>query len=446
MNLSTALERAVASVAQPYYKHKRRLERQSRPARDYSYLYRPPRITLEERLFDIFEQAYEFASDGGEFMPMTRQLYYVVRKMLQDSGCSDELSDGYHRTILEKYEIQVGKRLCYRKAVGHMIEPHSECPTCHSPQGCDLGTQSVDSYVVPENRFNKILYVEKMGFMQQLLATNVHNRFDIAIAAGAGFSPQAAKELFAKIERTIPVTIYCLHDADIAGCEIARSLGHKLVHEEYQITVVDLGLRPAEAIALGLPTEAVDISAEPSWALRRTLSKKELNWLLGEDVRHVRQWKKRRKILYRGNRVELNAFTPRQFIEWVERKLSACPGKVIPTGEVTNQEFVAVSTTHFELAAAQLVRQSVEAALGVSVTALESAALETLLCGYRTPTTLRDRMKKDLRGGKQHWSWRRYIAEAADGLATKRIEQTTENVLTMLAENLAGVGDRGSTK
>lgn len=214
MNLSEALERAVNSCAQPYYKHKRRLERESRPQRDFSYIDRPPRTTLEERLFELFDHGYEIASDQGAFVPMTRQLYYVMRRLLQESGCTDDLSDAYHRTVLEKYEIIIGKRLCYRKSVGDMIEPHSRCPTCGAIPGCNLGTQSVENYIVPHHRFNKILYVEKTGFMSQLLQANIHNKFDIAIAAGAGFSPQAAKELFAKIEKEIPVQIYVLHDTD----------------------------------------------------------------------------------------------------------------------------------------------------------------------------------------------------------------------------------------
>jgi hypothetical protein len=331
MNLSEALQKAVGSCAQPYYKHKRRLERESRLPRDYSYIYRPPRVTLEDQLFELFEEGYKVASGDGAIVPMTRQLYYVMRRLLQESGCTDDLSDAYHRTVLEKYEITIGKRLCYRKSVGDMIEPHSGCPTCGGPRGARLGTESVENYVVPKHRFNKILYVEKTGFMSQLLQVNIHNRFDIAIAAGAGFSPQAAKELFAKIEKEIPVKIYVLHDADISGLEIARTLGNKLIHEDYNITVEDLGLRPAEAIELDLPTESVDITSHPSLELRESISKQELKWLLGEDLRERREYyKKNRKVLYRGTRVELNAFTPSEFIAWVEEKLESLAGKVVP--------------------------------------------------------------------------------------------------------------------
>jgi hypothetical protein len=338
MNLNEALQKAVGSCVQPYYKHKRRLERESRPPRDYSYFYRPVRVTLEERLFRLFPEGYRLASDGGAFTPMVRQLYYVMRRLLQEDGCQEELSDQYHRSILEKYEIEVGQRLCYRKAVGNMVEPHSKCPTCGVPQGCNLGTQAVEHYVVPYHRFNKILYVEKTGFLQQLLAANIHEHFDVAIAAGAGFSPQAARELFARIEQEIPVTVYCLHDADIAGLEIARTLGKELVHENYKVTVEDIGLRPAEAMTLGLPSETVEITAEPSWELKRSVSPEELAWLLGKNITQLGRWKKSRRVRYVGNRVELNAFIPREFIAWVEKKFQTLEGKVVPDEEAIRKE------------------------------------------------------------------------------------------------------------
>jgi len=287
---------------------------------------------MRDWLFEVFPDAYEIASEQSTFTPMVRQLYYVARRLLQERGCERKITDATHRKILEEYEINIGHRLCYRKSVGELIEPHSQCPKCGLPQGCNLGTEAVGSYQVPAYRFNKILYVEKAGFMHQLLAENIHNKYDVAIAASAGFSPQAAKELFAKIEKEIPVEIYCLHDADIAGIEIYRTLGKKLIHENYNIKVIDFGLAPQEAIKLNLPSETVSITSEPSWELKQIVAKKELKWLLGKDMSFFPPtYKGKRKIRYIGNRVELNAFTPKEFIKWVEEKLEKLTiQKVVP--------------------------------------------------------------------------------------------------------------------
>jgi hypothetical protein len=398
VNLKDALQKAVGTCAQPHYKHKRRLERENRAPRDYSYFSRPLRITLEERLFALFPEGYRFASGDGAFMPMTRQLYYVMRRLLQQDGCTEALSDPYHRTVLEKYEVSIGRRLAYRKAVGNMVEPHSACPTCGRPQGCNLGTQAVEHYHVPQHRFNKILYVEKTGFLQQLLTANIHNRFDVALAAGAGFSPQAAKELFAKIERATPVTIYVLHDADIAGLEIARTLGNKLVHENYRITVQDLGLRPAEAMALDLPSESVEVTAEPSRELKDSVSPEEVAWLLGENIRHLQTWRKERRVLYQGTRVELNAFTPREFIAWVEEKLQALPGKVIPDDDTIREE----TDQQYQDALREQIMK----------TAWDSLDLETLLSSLPKGAPPQD-IREQLEQAPQK-SWQGVIQEAVE--------------------------------
>ena len=335
MNFANAMQKSIDSCAKPYYKHKKRIERENRVPRDYTYYARPYVKPLNRWLFEVFPEAYKIASENGTFTPMVRQLYYVVRRLLQEKGCKKELTDAYHRKILKEYEIREGHRISDRKAVGDLIEPHSECSLCGATSGCSLGTKGVRMYKVPKHKFNKILYVEKTGFMQQLLSEDIHNKYDIAIAAGAGFSPQAAKELFAKVEKQIPVEIYCLHDADISGIEIYRTIGKKLVHEDYNVEPIDFGLKPQEAIDLNLPSEKVQITSEPSWELKQIITEKELDWLTEEDVRDRGMWKKNRKIIYIGNRVELNAFTPGEFIKWVEEKLKSLDTqKVIPNGDI----------------------------------------------------------------------------------------------------------------
>ncbi len=335
MSLSKAMEKVLNTCCKPYYKHKKRIERENRPRRDYSF-YRVRAKTMKEWLWEVFPEAYKIASDNGSIIPMVRQLYYVVRRLLQEKGCELELTDAYHRSTLEEYEkYSVGHRLCYRKAVGNLIEPHSACPLCRVPSGCSLGTQSTEQYVVPSNCYNKVLYVEKAGFMQQLLSARIHEKYDIAIAAGAGFAVQAAKELFAKIEKkNISVKIYCLHDADISGVEIARTLNKKLLFENYQVTINDLGLKPKEAIELRLPSEKVSITSHPSYKIRKMVSKQELDWLLGEEALGG-MYRGQRRVISIGNRVELNAFTPSEFIKWVNKKLSDLEeGKVMPEQSV----------------------------------------------------------------------------------------------------------------
>lgn len=327
MSLSEAMQKGLDSVLKPYYRHKKRIERENRPVRDYTIYRRPYRKPLRDYLFEIFPEAYKIVSNNGSFRPMVRQMFYVVRRLLQETDCTIALNDSNHRTLLTEYEqSEIGHRICSRKSVGNLLEPHSACPLCGAEKGCSLGTVAADNYEVPQHRYNKVVYVEKAGFMQQLIAAEIHKKYDIAIAAGAGFAVHAAKELFAKIEKNIPVEIYCLHDADISGVEIARTLRKELLFEDYRVDIIDLGLRPQEAIDLKLPSEEVEITSNPSERIREMVTKEELNWLLGEkpDLSH---WKGQRRVLYIGNRCELNAFTPKEFIVWIDKKLASLEGK-----------------------------------------------------------------------------------------------------------------------
>jgi len=384
MSLSKAMGKALNTCCKPYYKHKKRIERENRPRRDYTF-YRVRVKTMKDWLFQVFPDAYKIASDNGAITPMVRQLYYVVRRLLQEKGCELELTDAYHRSTLEEYETSLaGKRLCYRKAVGNLINPHSVCPLCKAPSGCNLGTQSTEQYVVPSNCYNKVLYVEKAGFMQQLLSARIHEKYDIAIAAGAGFAVQAAKELFAKIEKNIPVKIYCLHDADISGVEIARTLRKKLLFENYRVTVNDFGLKPKEAVELGLPSEKVHITSEPSYKIRTMVSKEELDWLTGDPVLGD-MWKGQRKVISIGNRVELNAFTPSEFIKWVEKKLSDLEGKVVPE--------VSVIEKHASTVKVRLIRKRITDYI------METMDLDRILdkvnCEDITPECIQNELSND---------------------------------------------------
>ena len=66
---------------------------------------------------------------------------------------------------------------------------------------------------------------------------------------------RAAKDLVDKLaEHDEPVTIFCVHDADAAGTLIYQTFQEatKARREARKIKIVDLGLQPWEAIAMGL--------------------------------------------------------------------------------------------------------------------------------------------------------------------------------------------------
>ena len=66
-------------------------------------------------------------------------------------------------------------------------------------------------------------------------------------------------------QEDIPILV--AHDADIAGYEIARTLAEETRTFSRRIKVLDLGLKVAEALGMGLQTEEVVVKHRPSQAL-----------------------------------------------------------------------------------------------------------------------------------------------------------------------------------
>jgi hypothetical protein len=116
--------------------------------------------------------------------------------------------------------------------------------------------------------------------------------------------------------------LFSLHDADPWGYNIARTLRESTPRMPgYNVNVGDVGLKLKDALDLGLaPEKATRKKAYPKGLV---LSDLEREYFDGEQV-SKKSW------IYR--RVELNAFTAPQLVEYTERQLheSGARGKVIP--------------------------------------------------------------------------------------------------------------------
>ena len=209
---------------------------------------------------------------------------------------------------------------------GHFTEPHTG-------REIELGTLAVRGYVEsyskqelvegsfagpridthgPEGRFGGIVYIEKEGFEPLLEQARIAEQFDLAVMSCKGMSVTAARELVDQTCARFKVPLYILHDFDISGFSIATTL-HKsnrrfkfstVSGEDFK--VVDLGLRFADIGRLG--REPVSLDPKKEIAQRERLkingaTELEIGFLLG------------------GHRVELNAMTSRQFIDFLESKL-----------------------------------------------------------------------------------------------------------------------------
>jgi hypothetical protein len=175
----------------------------------------------------------------------------------------------------------------------------------------------------PDGSYGAVLYVEKEGFMPLFKRVQLGKRYDIAIMSSKGMSSTAARELVDNVcAGDIPLLV--LHDFDSAGIIIKDTLENDTKRYSHfgAPDVIDLGLQYGDIG--GLPAEPNNSNVSAERLSEAGLDDAAINFL-------------------RGQRVELNAMTSPQLVEFVERKLQQHGiKKVIPddaTLKETYEEF-----------------------------------------------------------------------------------------------------------
>jgi hypothetical protein len=146
------------------------------------------------------------------------------------------------------------------------------------------------------------------------------------LMSSKGFTTRAARDLIDKLaEHDEPVTIFCVHDADAYGTMIYQTFqAATKARGARKIEIVNIGLEPWEAVAAGLEVEDVEGGDRrkpvADYVLERT------------DGDHWEEW-------LQSHRVELNAMTTPQFIEWLDGKMAKHGnGKLVPPAAVLTAE------------------------------------------------------------------------------------------------------------
>jgi hypothetical protein len=190
-----------------------------------------------------------------------------------------------------------------------------------------LGTREVTDYRIPAHTFDKILYIEKEGFEPLLEDAKIAERYELAVLSCKGQSVVAARKFVDHVCREDGgVPLFVVHDFDKYGFEISEclirvsgaALENNLVKYQFdnKIRVSDLGLRLADVDKYQLQSEHVMFKGDFAWNSICT----------ADEQAYLRS----------NRRVELNAFTSPEFIEWLEGKLMALGlGKrLIPADDV----------------------------------------------------------------------------------------------------------------
>jgi hypothetical protein len=143
------------------------------------------------------------------------------------------------------------------------------------------------------------------------------------LISSKGFTTRAARDLVDKLaEHDEPVTVFCVHDADAWGTMIYQTFQHATkARGARKIQIVNLGLDPWEALALGLEVESVESEGR---------DKPVADYLRDRDDRDWAEW-------LQTHRVELNAMTTPAFIAWLDGKMAKY-SRLIPPSDVLEAE------------------------------------------------------------------------------------------------------------
>jgi hypothetical protein len=277
-------------------------------------------VSQKDVVLDHLAEVIEAVSGPERYRFNSRQLFYRMRPIvLEETG--KELQIGNFLGILDDHEREHGEiALMYREPRGSLTHPHRN-------ETITLGTLMVEDYERPAWCFNKLLYIEKEGAQEALKQNRWLERHDCAVMSSKGFSTRAARDLIDKlVAHDEPITVFCAHDADASGTMIYQTLQQETrARVARKILIVNIGLEPWEAVEMGLEVETIEA---------KDRRKPVANYVLIQDDDWM-EW-------LQTHRVELNAMTTPQLIEWLDEKMERFgPGKLIPPAKVLEQDLKA---------------------------------------------------------------------------------------------------------
>ena len=267
--------------------------------------------TAKEIILQCLGESIAKTSGSGEYRFSHRQLFYTVRPHVIDA-LETGLEYNYFGKVITDYEAEHGDiEGMYRDARGILYQPHIG-------DEMQLGTLQVEEYERPPYTFNKVLYCEKEGIFPILKAAKWPERHDCALITSKGFASRAARDLLDLLDSTDEVLlVFCIHDADAAGTMIYQALQEATkARPGRRFIIINLGLEPAEALAMNLQVEKVKRGdTQKRQPVAAYVSEADADWL-------------------QDNRVELNAMTSPQLLEWLDKKVAPYGEKIVPPTEV----------------------------------------------------------------------------------------------------------------
>ena len=381
------IQRAIATVLKTFREEGKKAEADARKQaraderREDAALRPGDRVSLRDAVFLELARAVRLASGDDALPASIRTVYYKVRPLIAKHTTAELGYTYFSQTLVPDYEARFGKlRNLYADPRGMFHQPHDGV-------AWPIGDRAIEGFQFPDWQFDKILFVEKKGLYPILKAARLMERYDLAIIAGEGFSSVAIRTLLDRASQR-QMRIFVLHDCDVDGYNIARTLGEATRRMPgHHLEVIDLGLRLADAQALDLEHE--DYTRKKDLPDTLTLTEAERAFFIHRQT-GKKQWAARR--------VELNALSSGQLIALIERGLKEhhADGKLIPPAKVVLE--------HGQETIEQLILERVnqEIARQLDIPAIRARVLRTIKANRLRPGRLLAAIDNAFNPGHRH--------------------------------------------
>lgn len=280
----------------------------------------------KELMIKYFMKSFEIASGG--YSVLSRQIFYTERNIIKLKHDVDIMPNDYNvftqqivTDFIEKYP-ELEKMILFSRR-GYFSNPFTD-------EEIPLGTQDVIRYIdrtsenriyqrtdtiydIPEElQYNHVLFVEKEGFNILLKKSGLRNELNLGIMSTQGFGTRALKKLFQYLNQK-EITVYVLHDCDIAGYLIWDKLlnGSKTFKKGLKVTRIGLTLEDVKELKKLDYAEEAKYDKNYKDSLSILTDKEREFFVTGESG------------IFR--RVELNALTSPELIKFIKEKITSKP-------------------------------------------------------------------------------------------------------------------------
>ncbi|MHA1616907.1 MAG: hypothetical protein ACTSX9_06370 [Candidatus Njordarchaeales archaeon] len=283
----------------------------------------PFRRGLARFVAEQFAEILLKATSGLKYVTTIRNVFYVAREIAMKhigrfyndyNSFTQDFFVAFKKNqpnslkeLLEKYVITEPR--------GSWINPaiENEMPLGNRFQKIGNTIVSVE-YGIEVRKANKVIVVEKRGLFLAMIANDFHKKLDAILVCTQGYIIERGKLAIQEIAEQYPnIPIIILHDYDVNGILVKETLYKPTKRRDW------LALNNVEVIDIGLNWDVIkrfnlDKRAEPVKLSKQDMGK--LEYLLNTKAIKREEYEFLKKF-----RVELNAMTPEEMLQWLEEEL-----------------------------------------------------------------------------------------------------------------------------